>query len=332
MMIMNNENNIEKIVIIGGGPAGLSAGVYASRAMLNPLIIEGATPGGQLTLTSEVENYPGFPNGVLGTELIKNIRTQAEKFGSKFLTENVTSIKKENDIFNLTLANGNVVKAQSVLVATGADAKWLNIESEQRLRGKGVSACATCDGFFFKDKVIAVIGGGDSAMEEALFLTRFAARVYVIHRRNEFKASKIMQERVLNHEKIGVVWNKDVIEVLGENKVEGIKMKDTQDGTESALELEGLFLAIGHVPSTAFLKETGVLMDDKGYIYTSDRVFMEDKLDIANQYTKEFRYMTNIRGLFAAGDCTDFVYRQAGTAVGMAIAAEIEIEKFLEEK
>ncbi|HVX92952.1 MAG TPA: thioredoxin-disulfide reductase [Candidatus Dojkabacteria bacterium] len=329
---MNNENNVEKIVIIGGGPAGLSAAVYASRSMLNPLVVEGATPGGQLTLTSEVENYPGFPNGVLGTELIKNIRTQAEKFGTRFITDNVITVKKESDLFNLTLTNGNIIKSQSVLVATGADAKWLGLESEQRLRGKGVSACATCDGFFFKDKVIAVVGGGDSAMEEALFLTKFASRVYVIHRRSEFKASKIMQERVLNNEKIGVVWNKEVTEVLGENKVEGVKLKDTQDGTETTLELEGLFLAIGHTPSTAFLKETGVLIDDKGYIYTSDRVFMEDKADIQGQYNKTFRYMTNIPGLFAAGDCTDFVYRQAGTAVGMAIAAEIEVEKYLEDK
>ncbi len=329
---MNNENNVEKIVIIGGGPAGLSAAVYASRSMLNPLVVEGATPGGQLTLTSEVENYPGFPNGVLGTELIKNIRTQAEKFGTRFITDNVITVKKESDLFNLTLTNGNIIKSQSVLVATGADAKWLGLESEQRLRGKGVSACATCDGFFFKDKVIAVVGGGDSAMEEALFLTKFASRVYVIHRRSEFKASKIMQERVLNNEKIGVVWNKEVTEVLGENKVEGVKLKDTQDGTETTLELEGLFLAIGHTPSTAFLKETGVLIDDKGYIFTSDRVFMEDKTDIQGQYNKTFRYMTNIPGLFAAGDCTDFVYRQAGTAVGMAIAAEIEVEKYLEDK
>ncbi len=329
---MNNENNIEKLVIIGGGPAGLSAGVYASRSMLNPLIIEGAVPGGQLTLTSEVENFPGFPNGILGTELIKNIRVQAEKFGSKFLTENVTNIKKENDIFNITIANGNTVKAQSVLVATGADAKWLGLESEQKLRGKGVSACATCDGFFFKDKVIAVIGGGDGAMEEALFLTRFAAKVYIIHRKGEFRASKIMQERVLNHEKIGVVWNKEIIEVLGENKVEGIKMKDTKDGTETTLELEGLFIAIGHIPSTSFLKDTGVLIDDKGYIYTSDRVFMEDKIEIQNQYDKRFRYMTNIPGLFAAGDCSDYTYRQAATAAGMAVAAELEVEKYLNEK
>jgi len=321
---------MNKLVIVGGGPAGLSAAIYASRAQLKPIVIEGILPGGQLTQTSEVENYPGFPNGILGIELIKNFRDQAEKFGTQFISQNVLDITKENDTFTLHLSNNEKIESKAVLIATGADAKWLNIESETRLKGKGVSGCATCDGFFFKDKTIAVIGGGDSAMEEALYLTKFASKIYLIHRRDTFRASKIMQERVLNHEKIEVLWNTEVQEVLGDNFVNGLRILNNQTNEERILELQGMFLAIGHTPSTSFLKNIGVNMDEKGYIYTYERVRYENMTELEKTYDSRYRYQTNINGLFAAGDCTDHIYRQAATALGMAIAAEIEIEKYLE--
>ncbi|KKR05723.1 MAG: Thioredoxin reductase [candidate division WS6 bacterium GW2011_GWF2_39_15] len=324
-------NQTEKLIIIGGGPAGLAAALYASRAMLNPLVIEGLPAGGQLTLTSEVENYPGFPEGVLGPDLIKRFRDQAQKFGTRYITENVVSVKKD-ELFTVTISNGQTLQSRAVLVATGADAKWLGLESEQRLRGKGVSACATCDGFFFKDKEIAVVGGGDSAMEEATFLTRFASKVTIIHRRNEFRASKFMIEKAKNNPKIEFIVNAQVVEVLGENSVEGLRLEVVSgDGMkdEKVLNVQGLFLAIGHIPTTSFLKDTGVLLDEKGYIYNSDRVALEKHTDISDQFDFGFRYATNIKGLFAAGDCTDYEYRQAGTAIGMGIAAELEIEKYL---
>ncbi len=321
---------IRELVIIGGGPAGLSAAIYASRGQLNPLVIEGIIPGGQLTQTTEVENYPGFPNGILGIELVKNFRDQAQKFGTEFISENVVSISKVNDVFKITISNDQVIESKTILVATGADAKWLGIESETRLKGKGVSGCATCDGFFFKDKTIAVIGGGDSAMEEAIYLTKFASKIYLIHRKDTFRASKIMQERVLNNEKVEIIWNSEVKEVLGDNFVSGLRIFNNKTNQESILELQGMFLAIGHTPSTSFLKDTGVNMDEKGYIYTYERVVFENMSELNNQYDSRFRYITNIPGLFAAGDCTDHMYRQAGTAIGMAIAAELEIEKYLE--
>jgi thioredoxin reductase (NADPH) len=329
------ENNIEKVVIIGGGPAGLSAALYAARAQLNPLVIEGLPAGGQLILTTEVENYPGFPEGIMGPELVKKFRDQTLRFDTRFETDNVEKVRKEGDIFTITTQGGKEFKTESIIVATGADAKWLWLDSEQRLRGKGVSACATCDGFFFKDKVIAVIGGGDSAMEESTYLTRFASKVYLVHRRNEFRASKIMQQRVFDNPKIEVVWNSEVKEVLGENLVEGLRVETTDESgktSERTLELQGMFLAIGHVPATSFLKDSGVLMDDKGYIFTSDRVALEQKIDLIPKYNLGFRYATNIEGIFAAGDRTDYQYRQAGTAIGMAIAAELEVEKYLSEK
>lgn len=326
---------MNNLIIIGGGPAGLAAALYASRAQLDPLVIEGFPAGGQLTQTSEVENYPGFPKGIMGPELIKNFRDQTLRFNTRFVSENVTEVMKIDEGFEVTVQSGTKYQSKTVLVATGADAKWLGLESEQRLRGRGVSACATCDGFFFKDKEIAVVGGGDSAMEEASYLTRFASKVTLIHRRDSFRASKIMQQRVIENPKIEILYNTEVAEVLGESMVEGLRLETTDaDGSKSerTLKVQGLFLAIGHIPTTSFLKNTGVNLDEKGYIYTSDRVALEQNSSMIPNYNLSFRYATNIEGLFAAGDCTDYQYRQAGTAVGMGIAAELEIEKYLSEK
>jgi thioredoxin reductase (NADPH) len=314
---------MEKIIIIGGGPAGLSAAIYAARGMLNPLVIEGYPAGGQLLLTTEVENYPGFPNGITGPQLVQDMRKQAEKFGARFATENVLSVKKQPDhSFEIVTENGSHYTSQTVLVTTGANARWLGLESEKTFMGKGVSACATCDGFFFKGKDVAIVGGGDTAMEEALFLTKFAAKVYVIHRRDEFRASKIMQKRVLEHEKIEVLFNTEIEEILGDQAVNGLKVKTKNtDGIykQKLLPVQGLFIAIGHDPATKFLKESGVEMDENSYIITNK-----------HHTNAHYQYSTNIPGLFAAGDCVDPHYKQAATAVGMAVAAEIEIEKYLE--
>ncbi len=260
----------EKIIIIGGGPTGLSAAIYNARASLHPLVIEGSPPGGQLIQTSEVENYPGFVNGILGPELIETFRKQAERFETKFLTTNVDHIDASERPFKVHLTdNKTVLIADSILIATGATALWLEIESEQRLKGKGVSACATCDGFFFKNKIVGVVGGGDTALEEALTLTNFAEEVYVIHRRDSFRASQIMQDRVLKHPKIEVLWNKSVKEVLGDQRVDGVQLQSTVNDEETKLDLGGLFIAIGHKPSTGFLKDSGVMLDDRGYVMTS---------------------------------------------------------------
>ncbi len=323
---------MEKLVIIGGGPAGLSAGIYASRALLSPTIVEGALPGGQLTQTTEVENFPGFSEGIYGIELIKKMRDQAEKFGAKFITEDVLSLQKIGENFEIVLGNGENILSESLLVATGAKANWLNLPNEQRLIGRGVSGCATCDGFFFKGKTICVIGGGDSAMEEATFLTKFAEKVFIIHRKSEFRASKIMQEKVFKNPKIEVIWNSQVVDVLGDQKVSGVLLKDTISSEEKILNLDGVFLAIGHTPSTSFLKNSGVLLDEKGYVLTAERVFFENLENLKSQFSNKFRYQTNIEGIFASGDCVDPNYRQAITASGISVSAEIEIEKFLSEK
>src|SRR3989339_2053047 len=220
---------MEKLIIIGAGPAGLSAAIYAARAQLAPLLIQGPVPGGQLTLTTEVENYPGFPKGVLGTQLMADFRAQAERFGTRFAVEEVSAITRDNQVLTVKTQNQNSYQARAVLIATGANARWLNLESETRLRGKGVSACATCDGFFFRDKTVAIVGGGDTAMEEANFLTKFAKQVYLIHRRDFFRASKIMQDRVFKNKKIEIIWNAAVEEIMGERHVEGIKLKLIDD-------------------------------------------------------------------------------------------------------
>ncbi|NCB21049.1 MAG: thioredoxin-disulfide reductase [Clostridia bacterium] len=324
---------MEKITIIGAGPAGLGAAIYAGRALINPLVVEGMSPGGQLTTTSEVENYPGFPKGILGVELMMDMRQQAERFSTRFKSGEVKSIKKIDGGFELSLSSGETINSKTVLVATGAEAKWLGLESEVRLKNKGISACATCDGFFFKDKQVAVIGGGDTAMEEALFLTKYAAKVIIIHRKETFRASKIMADRVLSNTKIKIEWNKETIEFLGDERLSGIKLKDTVSGEESEIEIGGAFVAIGRRPGTKFLEDTGVLMDELGYLYTSQRAYTEkEDSSFQSQFNRQYKYQTNIPGLFAAGDCTDHVYRQAAVAGGAGVAAEIEIERYLEEK
>jgi len=299
---------MENVIIIGGGPAGLSAAIYLARADLKPLVFAGSPPGGQLTLTSEVENYPGFES-ILGSELIEKMRNQAKKFGAKIIDENVLKIDltKPNHKIYIT---GKEYESRSVIIATGAKALWLNIPSETRLRGKGVSACATCDGFFFREKIVAVVGGGDTALEEALTLTKFAKKVYIIHRRDFFRASKIMQERVLKNEKIEIIWNSMVDEILGEKKVEGIKIKDLKLGEKNLL-VDGVFVAIGHKPDTDLFKGH-VELDEKGYIKILER------------------RKTSVKGVYAAGDCADPYYRQAITSAGTGVEASLEVERYLE--
>jgi thioredoxin reductase (NADPH) len=324
---------MEKLTIIGGGAAGLAAAIYAARAMVNPLVIEGLSPGGQLTTTSEVENYPGFPKAILGVELMMQMREQAERFATRFKSGEVKALKKLEEGIELTLSSGEKIMSQTVLIATGAEAKWLGLESETRLKNKGISGCATCDGFFFKDKVVAVIGGGDTAMEEALFLSKYASQVIIVHRKDTFKASQIMADRVLAHEKIKVEWNKETLEFLGEDRLEGIKLKDTVSGEEKDIEVGGAFVAIGRRPGSSFLEGSGVLLDEQGYIYTTMRAYVEkEDAKLQAQFNREYKYQTNIPGVFAAGDCADHIYRQAAVAGGAGVAAEIEIEKFLAEE
>lgn len=329
-------NDIENVIIIGGGPAGLAAAVYTSRANLTPLLIAGSPPGGQLILTSDVENYPGFES-ILGPELIEKMRLHAKKFGTRIIDKNVVRVDFSKRPFEIYTPDTNQeVKhlAKSIIIATGAQAKWLGLDSETRLRGKGVSACATCDGFFFKEKVVGVVGGGDTAMEESLFLTKFASKVIIFHRRDEFRASKIMQDRVLANKKIEVVWNTVVTEVLGQNKVEGLKIQDTKTKDSKEIKADGLFLAIGHVPDTKIF-QNHIELDEKGYAITSVVAALNAMKDSKSEgnnskFNPAYQYMTSVQGVFASGDCVDHVYRQAGTAAGMGIAAALEAEKWLE--
>ena len=265
---MPNEQ-IENIIIIGSGPAGDTAALYSARADLNPLVIEGMPPGGQLTITTDVENYPGFPNGVQGPELTELFRKQAERFGARFLTGSVTNVDLGSSPFKLTIEDEKNIFSKAIIIATGATAKLLGLKSESRLMGRGVSACATCDGFFFKDKELIVVGGGDTAMEEATFLTKFASKIYIVHRRNEFRASKIMQQRVLNNEKIDVIWNSNVVDILGENDVTGVKLENTISKEISDMPIDGVFLAIGHKPNTDLFKNI-IDLNESGYIITKN--------------------------------------------------------------
>jgi thioredoxin reductase (NADPH) len=312
---------VRNVILIGSGPAGYTAAIYAARANLNPLVFEGETsseapdllPGGQLMLTTEVENYPGFPTGITGPELMEKLKAQAERFGAELHSLNVEECELAGPVKRVKTTDGQWHEARAVIVATGASAKWLGLESETKLRNRGVSACATCDGAFFKQKAVAVVGGGDTAMEEAQFLTRFASRVYVVHRRDKLRASKIMQERAFKNPKIEFVWNSGVEEVLDvkANKVTGLRLKDTLTGAERILEVQGFFLAIGHQPNTRFLK--GQLdTDELGYVKVQRGTY------------------TNLPGVFAAGDVADHVYRQAITAAGMGCQAAIDCERWLE--
>ena len=307
---MPNEQ-IENIIIIGSGPAGDTAALYSARADLNPLVIEGMPPGGQLTITTDVENYPGFPNGVQGPELTELFRKQAERFGARFLTGSVTNVDFGSLPFKLTIEDEKNIFSKAIIIATGATAKLLGLKSESRLMGRGVSACATCDGFFFIDKELIVVGGGDTAMEEATFLTKFASKIYIVHRRNEFRASKIMQQRVLNNEKIDVIWNSNVVDILGENDVTGVKLENTISKEISDMPIDGVFLAIGHKPNTDLFKNI-IDLNESGYIITKNGT------------------NTNIPGIFACGDVQDWIYRQAVTAAGTGCMAAIDAERFLE--
>jgi thioredoxin reductase (NADPH) len=302
---------MEKLVIIGSGPAGLTAAVYAARANLKPLVFAGHLYGGQLMLTTEVENYPGFPEGIMGPDLMEFFRAQAERFGARIEMVDVTSVDLKNGPpFTVSTAD-ETVQAQALIVATGASARWLNIPGEERLRGRGVSTCATCDGAFFKDRKIAVVGGGDSAMEEALFLTRFGSKVTVIHRRDGLRASKIMADRARNHPKIDFMWNTVVDEVFGEPVMQGLRLRNLVTGQRYDYDAEALFIAIGHDPNTAIFKDQ-LELDKAGYIVSPDGV------------------RTNIEGVFVAGDVYDIRYKQAITAAGMGCKASMDAEKYLE--
>ncbi len=309
------KNKTFKVVIVGSGPAGLTAALYTARADLAPLVFEGPEPGGQLTTTTDVENFPGYPEGVMGPKMMEDFREQAKRFGADCRWGTVSNIDFNQRPYKITVDEETELFAESLIVSTGASAKWLNIESEQRLRGRGVTACATCDGAFFRNQHVIVIGGGDTAMEEATFLTKFASKVTIVHRRDEFRASKIMQQRALDHPKVEVAWNSEVVEVLGEEVVQGVKLKDTQTGETRVLEdVTGVFLAIGHKPNTDLFK--GVLdMDENGYILTEGK----------STYT-------NKEGIFACGDAQDHVYRQAVTAAGTGCMAAIDAERWLAEQ
>ena len=300
------------LAIIGSGPAGYTAGIYASRASLKPVLFEGLESGGQLMLTTDVENYPGFDSGIMGPDLMQIFKKQAERFGTEIKTETINSIKKIDGGFSLKSAKESY-EFKSVIISSGASAKWLDIKGEKELQGHGVSACATCDGFFFKEKEVIVVGGGDSAMEEALFLTKFATKVYIVHRRDSFRASKIMQDRVLGNDKIEVLWNKEVTEIHGSESVESVSLSDTKDGSSSEVNIDGVFMAIGHTPNVDFLAGL-VELDEKGYVKTG--------------FTTETS--TSVPGVFAAGDVADSIYRQAVTAAGTGCQAAIDAERWLD--
>ena len=313
-----------QVIIIGSGPAGLTAAIYSARANLSPLVIEGEPsytsdqPGGQLMLTTDVENYPGFPEGIMGPDLMQNFRSQAERFGATFLTKKVTRVDFSHSPFRMWICEPNVEEASysadAVIVSTGARSVMLDLPNEFELVGHGLSTCATCDGFFFRDQEIAVVGGGDSAMEEATFLSRFASKVTIIHRREELRASKIMQERAFSNPKIDFLWNHEVIGYVGESKLEGITVRDVNSGNEKNMDLSGLFIAIGHKPNTdIFINQLDLL--DNGYLVT-----------------KPESSLTNISGVFACGDVQDFTYRQAITAAGSGCMAAIDAERWLEEQ
>ncbi len=308
---MTQADSVHKVVILGSGPAGLTAAIYAARADLKPVLVEGNDAGGQLMITTEVENYPGFEQGITGPQLMDVMKKQAGRFGTTFIAGDATAADLSSRPFTIETTDGPL-KAATLIIATGAQAQWLGLDNEQRLRGRGVSACATCDGFFFRDKVVYVVGGGDSAMEESTFLTKFASKVYIVHRRDELRASKFMQARALGNPKIQVLWSTVVTDVLGDEQMTGLRLKDVKTGQERDVEADGLFLAVGHKPNTDLFK--GRLdLDEVGYI------------NLAGPGT-----MTSVEGVFAAGDVADHTYRQAVTAAGMGCRAALDAERWLE--
>ena len=305
-------SEIHDVVIVGSGPAGYTAAIYAARAQLSPVLYEGSvTAGGALMNTTDVENFPGFPEGVMGPDLMDSLRKQAERFGTKLITDDIVSMELAGEIKVLKDGSGNTLKAKAVILATGSAYKEIGLTNEKRLSGRGVSWCATCDGFFFREKVIAVVGGGDSAMEDANFLTRFASKVYVIHRRDSLRASKIMVERANANPKIEFIWNTEVIDVLGEDKVTGLKLRNLVSGDESEKEFDGLFVAIGHLPRSELLVNQ-IDLDGEGYVKVEGR-----------------STRTNQSGVFACGDLVDHTYRQAITAAGSGCQAALDAERFL---
>jgi len=301
----------EEVIIIGSGPAGLTAAIYCARANLNPFMIEGEEVGGQLMTTTDVENYPGFPDGIMGPDLMIITKKQAERFGTRFLSKNVTKVDFESRPFKVWVGE-TLYKSNSIIISTGASAKYLGLENERRLLGHGVSACATCDGAFFRDQNVCVIGGGDTAMEESMFLTRFAKKIWVIHRREEFRASKIMAEKVKNNEKIEILWNSELLDVMGEKEVTGIRIRNIKTNEETDMPMEGVFIAIGHTPNTQ-LFTSQLDTNEVGYLQTKDK----------STYT-------SIEGVFASGDVQDHIYRQAVTAAGTGCMAAIDAERWLE--
>jgi thioredoxin reductase (NADPH) len=303
---------VHDVLILGSGPAGLTAAVYSARANLSPLLIDGAQPGGQLTLTTDVENFPGFPKGIMGPQLIQDMRAQAERFGTQFRHGHVSKVDLQSQPFRITVDGEETLETKTLIISTGASANLLGLPSESRLMGHGVSTCATCDGFFFRGKEIAVIGGGDSAVEEATFLTKFASKVTLVHRRDKLRASKIMQDRAMKNEKIAFQWNSTLEEVIGDEVVTGVRLRNVQTNQTEELSLSGVFVAIGHTPNTSLFKGT-VDMDEAGYIRT-----------------QPYRTTTNIPGVFAAGDVQDSNYRQAITAAGSGCMAAIDAERYLE--
>ena len=309
-----NPTKHTKVLIIGSGPAGYTAAVYAARAMLNPVLVHGMEPGGQLTTTTDVENYPGFAEVIQGPWLMDQMKEQAKAVGTEMIEDHISSVNLKSKPFEATGESGQKYTADSIIISTGAQARWLNLKSEQEFRGFGVSACATCDGFFFKEKTVAVGGGGNAAVEEAMFLTKFASKVQLIHRRNELRAEKLLQKKLMENKKIEIIWDSVVEEVIGDEEprnVKGLKIKNTKTNEMSELKIDGLFIAIGHDPATSLFKDQ-LEMDNTGYLIT-----------------KSDSTETNVPGVYAAGDVKDKIFRQAVTAAGMGCMAALEAEKYL---